>query len=691
MLFDPKGFRARVVKGVCKPRLFTDWLEEKVKDRSLRFSFRLDDEGYVTDRITTRDVEGWTPRVPVVISAPTGSGKNRFIQTTLLRHALAKRAEGENDRILILSNRIALSRQSKHKFAEKVVEYTGDYGCLERLDSLYTAEGSDKLCFNFGPVTICSYHQLWEKRLFDYHHYKYVVCDECHFFTSDATFNPNTDAILRYIVDSCRRSIRVYMSATIDTVIEPIIREEYRHTEEEAKRVEEGCRAFYDNPIVRFNAQQALVGAPYSVDAIHASSVESTVRRWVEKHGLVVQMYHMHRSYPQIDSMYRFSYMNEMVSKVLADKDRSHKWLFFVSDSKVGERVSADFNKNDRRSTFLSRKRVDSMEDVKKAYDSIVSNEYFKDDVLVSTSLLDNGINLGKPPNGDRIVGVIIDSFKKDQFIQMLGRVRTSGDERFNLYVRSMDRDELTSMVVRILDDLVRRLRTDQEDTTTKKRFYDKELFRFTSDDEGFFTYNQLAILQLCTTAIPILRCLRLGERAPEVHCSTIELDACRTRAIEYYDSGEGRSNPYAGLIVSTLQSRVPEPAYGTPADFQGYLESRLIPQYVDRMVEEKLEKLSSLCPEAADELYWEEVDRPDPLGSLPLDRLQRLVDLLAKHGIHVTIPEEEHYSAIVDYYRDYGFHNLGVTMDSVNVQEEWLHRDHDSSSKVEVLKSKGD
>ena len=70
---------------------------------------------------------------------------------------------------------------------------------------------------------------------------------------------------------------------------------------------------------------------------------------------------------------------------------------------------------------------------------------------------------------------------------------------------------------------------------------------------------------------------------------------------------------------------------------------------------------------------------------------LQRLVDLLAKHGIHVTIPEEEHYSAIVDYYRDYGFHNLGVTMDSVNVQEEWLHRDHDSSSKVEVLKSKGD
>lgn len=691
MLFNPRGFKARVVRGTGKQRLFTDWLEEKVKGGSLRFSFRLEDEGYVTDRITTRDVEGWTPRVPVVISAPTGSGKNRFIQTTLLRYALEKRTEGENDRILILSNRIALSRQSKRKFAERVVEYTGDYGCLERLDSLYTAEGSDKLCFNFGPVTVCSYHQLWEKRLLDYHHYKYVVCDECHFFTSDATFNPNTDAILRYIVSSCRRSVRVYMSATIDTVIEPIIREEYRHIEEEVKRVEEGCRSYYDNPIVRFNAQVALAGSPYSVDGVHTSTIESAIRRYREEHGLTIQMYHMHRSYPQIDSMYRFSYMNEMVSKVLADKDRSHKWLFFVSDSKIGERVSADFNKNDRKSTFLSRKRVDSMEDVKKAYDSIVSNEYFKDDVLVSTSLLDNGINLGKCPNGDRVIGVVIDSFKKDQFIQMLGRVRVGEGERFNLYVRSMDRDEMARIVVKGLDDLVRRLRTDQEDTGTKKRFYDKELFRFTSDDEGFFTYNQLAILQLCTNAIPLLKCLTVGDKPPDIHCSTIELDACRTKAIEYYDSGKGRMNPYAGLIVSILQLKVPEPTYGTPADFQGYLESRLIPQYVDRMVEEKVEKLSNLCPEAADELYWEGVDRPDPLGSSALDRLQRLVSILAKHGVHVTTPEEEHYSGIVDYYQDYGFRNLGVTMDSINVQEEWLKRNHDSSPKVEVLKSKGE
>lgn len=689
MLFNPKGFRARVVKGTNRPRLFTDWLEEKVKDGSLRFSFRLEDRGYVSDCITTNDVEGWTPRVPVVISAPTGSGKNRFIQTTLLKHALANRANGEGDRILILSNRIALSRQSKHKFAERVVEYTGAYGCLERLDSLYTEEGSDKLCFNFGPVTICSYHQLWEKRLFDYHHYKYVVCDECHFFTSDSTFNPNTDAILRYIVDSCRRSIRVYMSATINTVIEPIVREEYRYVDEEVKRVEERCTSYYNDPIIRFNYQQALVCSPYSVDGIHSSIVSSMVRRYKNDYGLTIQMYHMHRSYLQVNSMYCFSYMGEMVAKVLADKDRSHKWLFFVSDSKVGERVSADFNKNDRKSTFLSRKRVDSMEDVKKAYDSIVANEYFKDDVLVSTSLLDNGINLGKCPNGDRIVGVVIDSLKEDQFIQMLGRVRVDEGEGFNLYVRRVETDELKGMMTRILDDLVRRLRTDQEDVATKKRYYDKELFRFTSDEEGFFTYNQLAILQLCTTAIPILKCLVVGDGTPELHCSSVELDACRTRALEYYDHGEGTSSPYADLIVSILQSKAPESAYGTPTDFKGYLECRLIPQYVEGLINAKVEKLSALCPEAADELYWEEVDRPDPLGVLPLDRLQRLVDLLAKYGFHVTIPEEERLSSIVDSYQEHGFRNLEVFMDSVKVQEGWIGRDHGSSPKVEVLKDK--
>lgn len=686
MLFDPRGFRARVVKGTGRTNYFVDWLEEKTKNGSLGFLFEVKDSKYVSDEISNHDVSLWTPEVPVVISAPTGSGKNSFIQTTLLKHALVRRAEGESDRILILSNRIALSRQNKHKFAERVVEYTGEYGCLERLDSLYTAEGSDKLCFNFGPVTVCSYHQLWEKQLFHRHHYKYVVCDECHFFTNDSTFNPNTDAILRYIVEECQSSIRIYMSATIDTVIDPIIREEYRMVEEMVHKVEDSCRAYYENPIRRFNAQQALVG--YSVDSFCTSSVDSIVDQFRRENGLKIRYYHFLRHYDQVDHVYWFSYMNEAVSKILADKDRSHKWLFFVQDSKVGERVSADFNKNERKSTFLSRKRVDEMEDVKKAYDAIVANEHFKDDVLVTTSILDNGINIKSCPNGDRVVGVVIDSFKKDQFIQMLGRVRVGEDQKFNLYVRKMEVDELKEKMTRILDGLVRRLRVDQESIETKKRFYDKELFRFTSDEEGFFTYNRLAILQLCTTAIPILMCLDSRRATEGIHCSSIELDACKTRAIEYYKNGKGRYDQYADLILSVLQLEIPKPSCGLDS-FEDYLHYRLIDGYFEKKTNTKIEQLKLLCPEAGEELEWQEVDLPQSLKRTPYEQLQDLVELLAKRGFHVQTKEEDHYDAISEHLFQLSLKNLGVDVTTVKLQEGWLGREYESSEKLETLKAK--
>lgn len=676
--YTDTDFRVRVVKGNGKTRYFTDWLEEKTQEGSLKIRFRLDDEGYVSTKITERDISSWNPSAPVIISAPTGSGKNTFIQTTLLEHAVANRNIDENDCILVLSNRIALSRQSKRRFAEKVVEYTGNYGCLERLDTLYTAEGSDKLCFNFGPVTVCSYHQLWERKLFSHHHYKYVVCDECHFFTSDSTFNPNTDAILRYIVEECQSAIRIYMSATIDTVIEPILREEYRIVEQNIRKEKEYLDRKYGNPIARFNAQVD----PYYV----FNNPTYLLRRYKEEHPLAVYLYYMHRTYSQIKKVYYFTYFREMIDKVLADEDSSHKWLFFVSDSKSGERIASEVVTKGRKSTFLSRRRVDEMEDIKKAYDAIIANESFKDDVLVTTALLDNGINLKTTQNGDKVRGVVIDVFKKDQFIQMLGRVRADSKGQFNLFVRKMTKDELRIKMSRILDDLIRRLRTDQESVETKKRFYDKETFRFTSDEEGFFTYNQLSILQLCHLAIPILKCIEDNNgEVSGVHCSSVELDACKVKVLEYYMNGEGRYSPYADLIVSILQCQQPQPSCRMQT-FKEYLENRLIRRYCHEQIEAKVEKLKALSSEAADELELEDADNPDAIKMTPIERLQRIVELLNKRGFHLTTPEEDRYDSIENHYTMKGFSNLEVDMDNVKVQLEWLNMGFDDARGIEAL-----
>ena len=83
-------------KGTGKTRYFTDWIEEKTEEGSLKFNFRLYDEGYVSDQITEKDLSTWTSRIPVIISTPTGSGKNTFIQTTLLKYAVSNRVKEDH-------------------------------------------------------------------------------------------------------------------------------------------------------------------------------------------------------------------------------------------------------------------------------------------------------------------------------------------------------------------------------------------------------------------------------------------------------------------------------------------------------------------------------------------------------------------------------------------------------------------
>ena len=255
-------------------------------------------------------------------------------------------------------------------------------------------------------------------------------------------------------------------------------------------------------------------------------------------------------------------------------------------------------------------------------------------------------------------------------------------------FVRMVGKEELKGKLVKILDGIVKRLRTDGEDNETKKQYYDSDMFRFTSDEEGFFTYNQLAILQLCTYAIPILKCLRDRDAIPVVPCSTMELEACRVRSLRYYQDGEGRYNPYADLICSILQCKEPKPSSRLES-FKDFLETRLIHPYCQSKIQEKIEKLKLLSKEVASRSEMD--DKNDPLGAIPIDSLHNMVSLLKEQGFHLTVPEEDHYSAIEDYYDELTFSNLEVEMDTVKMQLGWLQRPFSSAEKVEVLNPKKD
>ena len=135
-------------------------------------------EQYVSDALKD-EFENWNPRDPILIDAPTGSGKNTFIINELI-----PKAKKMNKNILILSNRIALSVQQKALI-------------MKSLDSPLIRQLTDEGIIatdTFENVKILTYHSLpsflddannkeWCKKLL------YVIIDEAHFFIADSLFN----------------------------------------------------------------------------------------------------------------------------------------------------------------------------------------------------------------------------------------------------------------------------------------------------------------------------------------------------------------------------------------------------------------------------------------------------------------------------------------------------------------------
>lgn len=165
------------------------------------------DINWCPNAIETRTKNRWEPGQPVFISAQTGQGKNFFIENKLIPYVRElNRKNNTNQRVLIISNRLALKRQVKN-----------------RIEGNVDNDGSE-LIYNYNEfVDVITYQsiiylrnkfKITQKKKNAAHRYIYVICDEAHFFSSDAMFNPNTERILFIILEVFQSAIRVYMSAT---------------------------------------------------------------------------------------------------------------------------------------------------------------------------------------------------------------------------------------------------------------------------------------------------------------------------------------------------------------------------------------------------------------------------------------------------------------------------------------------
>ncbi|AFM40997.1 DNA/RNA helicase, superfamily II [Desulfosporosinus acidiphilus SJ4] len=141
----------------------------------------------VSDVVTIKKVKSWMPGDVITIKAGTGVGKSYFIKNNL--YALAKK---EGSKILLLVNRI----NCKDQFVDEI-------GKAKKTDII--------------DIKTYQYIENKEanKNYFDFSEYDYIVCDEFHYFMSDAAFNINTDLSLNAILAQTF-PVKIFMSATGD-------------------------------------------------------------------------------------------------------------------------------------------------------------------------------------------------------------------------------------------------------------------------------------------------------------------------------------------------------------------------------------------------------------------------------------------------------------------------------------------
>ena len=447
-------------------------------DKFINFSyFKYRENTHLSDYINENEIDSWSSNKPVFISAQTGMGKNFFIQHVLLRKLHNENVKYESyqeeGKILLLSNRIALNRQGKLQLANLLVDITGDDSYKRQIEKYYTSEGIDKLIIDLGIITVCSYQRLYEDENVQKQNFKYVICDECHFFTSDASFNPFTDEILKIIVKKFHNSTRIYMSATLEDTFNAIISREFTHYH---KLKEYSNYDFY------------------------------------------CHYYYFQRNFDHINKIYAYDNLNQIISKI---KENSFdKWLIFVASKKNGKSLKKLLSKEKITCSFLSAKSKNP--DKKKEYEiyqSIVENENFPSQVLISTSVLDNGINI----KDSSVKNIVIDLFDRTEFIQMLGRIRISNNEKVNLYIKNFSCRDIEKLLIDDIIAIILRLKLDLADVKERespeyyrqlslelKTRYDATQIFYSRRDQDKIRYNKCAIEHLINKITTMFRVIRI-------------------------------------------------------------------------------------------------------------------------------------------------------------------------------------
>lgn len=367
-------------------------------------------------------VDRWEPSQPVFISAQTGKGKNTFIEKSLLPYIRGLNHSMRTDyKVLILSNRIALTQQIRDRLSQGLYSDDGDdegtiYAYNEYKSDVVGSEFADVMSYQgfLNRIGYLNNAQGWGKgkhgdiKQTRPPKYIFVICDEAHFFTSDAMFNPYTNHILHHLTTIFKNAIKVYMTATPYECLQHI---------EAHEQVANGNNLNY--PVI----------------------------------------YHFKRDYSYLDIKY-YSDIEEL-NDIIMNSDKEN-WIVFIDNKEKGKKyketleeieslkgkvyaVNAESKEDESYQRMVLNERIDVILKNKKDREN-TEDRKVKVRVLITTSVLDNGVNFRDIQN------VVISDISMVKVMQMVGRARVDlkKGERVTLYIKRFTKEEISLRIRRL-------------------------------------------------------------------------------------------------------------------------------------------------------------------------------------------------------------------------------------------------
>ncbi|MBQ3545363.1 MAG: DEAD/DEAH box helicase family protein [Lachnospiraceae bacterium] len=353
---------------------------------------------YLTDKIG-EDYQIWKPGDVILITAPTGTGKSYFVQRELLKWLITER----KGKILYLVNRKILKKQFKEELNDVLYSIRG-----ELFEKGFNVINLEKYIiyetYQHIEMLICEnrWREIYELVGMCF----IVVCDECHYFYADSSFNPKTELSYNCIRQLFDKKIQIYMSATMDVMKE---------------RIKRDC--LENNIMPHIEPRNGIYGLTR-----------------MKGENNIIEKYDIEKQYDYVKT----HLINDISELALKTKDsvkdnNQNNWLIFIDSIDKGrklknELIDKGIHKDDIVIIDANYKRDEEAEE--NVYE-IVNNKLMKRKIIISTSVMDNGISI----YDEKLKSIVIMADMKETFIQMLGRKREKlKEENIDIYLLKRDK-----------------------------------------------------------------------------------------------------------------------------------------------------------------------------------------------------------------------------------------------------------